>query len=255
MSNQTILIATLTPPSKVVDFSGSTVIAVRETIDLRIYGAGTASAASLIVGLKRNGTICAITDGMTDQGTYYDCELDLNTEEMVDAMDGLSGTMTRRFEFFVWDSTNEDLLANGSIAVQWNPYSDELEEPSPIDDIGEVFTSAEKTKLAGIEEGADGTLITEATADVTLTEEANSHQIVIADTTDGSVEVTLPSAAVDIKTLRIIKAAAANTLTITPAGAETINGQSGSQTVNAAYAQFMLIPYDGNWLCAISANP
>lgn len=248
MPTQTILIATLTPPSKVVDFSGSTVIAVRETIALRVYGAGTASAAGLLVGLKRNGVLCAITDGMTDHGAYYDCELDLNHEEMVDAMDGMSGTMTRRFEFFIWDSVNDDLLANGSIPVQWNPYSSDMENPSPIDGVGEVFTATEKARLASMEDVADATYYEVVAADATLTIQAQSRQVILVDTSGDDVEVILPTAAGHVGTIEIVKASADNTLTITPSGAETINGNAGSATLTVGFSGCVLFPFDGNWV-------
>jgi hypothetical protein len=255
MPTQTDLIVTITPTTKEAEFSGSTVIAVRETVDVTLYGFGSASAADLIFGFVRNGVLCAFVDDFTDEGDYYSGSLDLNTEEMVDAMDGTRGKQTRVFEVFCWDTANSDLLVNDSIKVQNNPYSSSMADPTLVGGIGEVYTLAEKTKLSGIEEEADGTYYATVTTATILTLQGQSHQVIMANTTGGSFAVTLPTATGFTGSITIIKPVSANTLTITPAGAETINGEAGSQTLNSAYTCYRLFAFGGNWICPINANP
>ena len=255
MSTQTDLIVSITPATKDAEFSGSTVIAVRETVDVSLYGFGSASAADLIFGLVRNGVLCAFIDDFTDSGTYYSGSLNLNTDEMVAAMVGTSGKQVRQFEVFCWDTANSDLLVNDNIKIQHNPYSSSMADPTPVGGIGEIYMPAEKTKLSGIEEEADGTYYETVTADTILTLQGQSHQVIMANTTGDNIEITLPTAVDHVGSITIIKPVSANTLTITPAGSETINGETGSQTLNSAYTCYRMFPYGGNWICPINANP
>lgn len=185
---------------------------------------------------------------MTDHGSYYSGELNLNTAEMVAAMEGTTGRQSRQFLFFVWDSTNNDLLGNGVLAIYANPYSSSMVSPSPIASIGEVFTAAEKARLASMEDNADATYYETVAADTTLTMQAQSRQVILADTSGDDVEITLPTAAGHVGTIEIVKASASNTLTITPSGAETINGNAGSATLTVGFSGCVLFPFDGNWV-------
>lgn len=74
----------------------------------------------------------------------------------------------------------------------------------------------------------------------------------LVDTSGGDVELTLPSVlgTPNGAELVAVKIDAANTLTITPAAAETINGLTGSQTIATQYAAMRLQRTTSGWIVA-----
>lgn len=87
---------------------------------------------------------------------------------------------------------------------------------------------------------------------------ANGRRIYMVDTSAGAVNLTLPALSGIDAAYRpdFVLAVAGNTLTITPAGADTING-AASMTINTQYGRAALIPdaTNTNWIAPTEANP
>ena len=97
--------------------------------------------------------------------------------------------------------------------------------------------------------GGESTAATTHVADATLTAPAGRSRH-IGNTAGGNIDLGLPAAAgADVAAeIVIAKLGAANTLTITPSGAETINGAAGvlSLTENGEFVA--LWPVTGGWV-------
>lgn len=83
----------------------------------------------------------------------------------------------------------------------------------------------------------------------------NGRQWVFCTTTGGSWVLTLPSAAsYPLAEFWIIKTVAANTLTITPAGSQTINGSTDSKTISTRWGTLCVKSDGSNWVTPIMAQ-
>jgi hypothetical protein len=86
-------------------------------------------------------------------------------------------------------------------------------------------------------------------AAVTLPAVAGGLKNVRINTTSGNYAVTLYSAAhAKAGELVCVIVAGTNTAAITPAGIETINGNSGAQNLSGIGNKMHLIPWNGNWI-------
>lgn len=79
----------------------------------------------------------------------------------------------------------------------------------------------------------------------------------LVDTSGGSVELTLPAALAcdNGAELIAVKTTAANTLTVTPASGDTVNGATGSITLTTQYAAYHLQRITTGWLILTAATP
>jgi len=97
--------------------------------------------------------------------------------------------------------------------------------------------------------GGESTAATTHVADATLTAPAGRSRH-IGNTAGGNIALDLPAAgdANAAAELVVVKLGAANALTVTPAGAETINGETGALvlTVNGEFV--VLWPVTGGWV-------
>lgn len=162
MSDKQTLSITCNISTKNATLSGQ--VAIRETVTVYVTSFGGTVASSLRLGICKKGELFAVCNTFTTGATIFTGELDLNTEELVDIFGNRGGNETMSFELALWDVLNDRLLVNTTISIMNNPYSEGMADPTPVDHIAgagaEDFTSAEKTKLAGIETLAD---VTDAT--------------------------------------------------------------------------------------------
>lgn len=150
MAITTIMIATVDPAEKEITFTGDD-LSIREEATIQLYDVPAGAAtASLILGIELGGTLYAYCDSFTDTGSYLTDDLDLNTTELVNAFENMSGRQKMSFNMFLWDSANSNLIANDRVRIMYNPYSPSMTDPSPVGGVGEVFTTAEKSKLGDI---------------------------------------------------------------------------------------------------------
>jgi hypothetical protein len=94
--------------------------------------------------------------------------------------------------------------------------------------------------------GADGYLFPISEATTTYTASLNDA-LIFADATAGSFTITLkPARECEQKRITIKKVNAANTVTINPDGAETIDG-AATHALAAQYSSVELVSRGGNW--------
>lgn len=129
MANTTCTI-TVVPTTKTG--TASNVVAVRETIDLTIVGAGIA-AGDVHFGIVHNRTLMAHCTEFAVQGDDVVGTLNLNTVPLVNMYNRLHPQAVYPLGFFVWDTTNKNLPANGTMEVMNNPHTTGMTEPEDVD--------------------------------------------------------------------------------------------------------------------------
>jgi len=124
-----------------------------------------------------------------------------------------------------------------------------------------ISTDPRSDDLYPIAENSTGTRITkqinrinnnkkilEATAKTANYTLQTSDEVILFNTTNGNLIASLPSAAgIKGKIFEIHKIGASNTLTITPAGAETVGGNA-NYVLSENYSSILIISNNSNWL-------
>ena len=129
------------PETKEITVADEALLAIRETADITITGAGSHTVGNLALQLLRNGTSCAETTTFVDAGGgSYTCTLDMNTTEAIAVFEGARAQSQRSFDFIFYDSnsSNPDLIANDKISVQNMPITDAMPSPSAV---GQTYMS------------------------------------------------------------------------------------------------------------------
>lgn len=85
----------------------------------------------------------------------------------------------------------------------------------------------------------------------------NGEKTWLADTSGGSVELTLPDslACRNGSTAVFVLAVAGNDLTITPASGDTINGSASSVVISTQFTSLTLVRTLSGWLVTTAATP
>lgn len=112
-----------------------------------------------------------------------------------------------------------------------------------------AFLTSLSTELDYVTLAADDTVDDTANANLSGdTPDVNARpRLVLADTSGGTVAVTLPDAATyDKRAITVVRVGASNA-TIVPAGADTING-AGTVTLTASYQYRTVISLGGEWV-------
>jgi len=161
----TPITATINTTTKEATISGTS--SLRETIALTVVNIGNSSAAALTAAIF-DGDNARMAEGLSfaDSGANAVGEINLNTEELIAAFALSNNRDKKTFTLVIIDGATEDVLCNTKIKIIYTP--DAGVTPVPVTGDGVAYTSGEKTKLAGIAEGA-----TTNSADATLLARAN----------------------------------------------------------------------------------
>jgi len=186
----TVTTLTIDANTKKITQSGD-YMAEREEIEIHLTGGiDLLSGASYILSVidYDTNTMLAYCDSFSVDGTELVGTLNLNTTEMVDYFDarGLFFRSKLPFEVAIWDTANNALVASDKLSIYYNPYSDQMSQPSSASPIGQVYTTAEKSKLAGIETSADVTDATNVNAAGAVMESDYNANTILAATADNT---------------------------------------------------------------------
>ncbi len=121
MANNTSCTITITEATK--KFTQSALVADKETIDLNLVNTGTATATDIVAKITNvSNEVLASADDFTAGVGQFEGTMDLNTTEMIAEFTNKNRRDKKIFQMTVWDSVNDDLLANDNFEVIFNAY-------------------------------------------------------------------------------------------------------------------------------------
>ena len=133
MARTTALTGVITLSTKKIALTEQ--IAIREKATISFTGYGAAGAADLILAIVYNGALMAKLQPMVAGSGIITGTLDLNTTEIVAVFSGMAANARVKMSIVIWDVTNECTLVNDFIWTQNNPYSTDMDDPTPVSPI------------------------------------------------------------------------------------------------------------------------
>lgn len=126
--------------------TSSAVMAIRETVPVRLVNIGPAAPSNLVLRITDGlGVTYAMTEAFASGGSYTSIQygvtsvlssatgnLDLNTSELVSFFSNRAPSFVRSFWAGVWDVAENRLLVSDAMQIQNNPWRPDMPGPSPV---------------------------------------------------------------------------------------------------------------------------